>query len=126
MDDNYMNKDDYNIIPADEVFVDTENDTIVTQSDLEVKPFDVIKSVAEHLGQTVKDPTPGCKHCQGRGYIGRDAETKMPIPCKCIQPNFNKDNSVEMYNRTRKLSRTERRKRDRMIIKDMKKQNKRN
>ena len=26
-------------------------------------------------------PNKNCKHCRGRGFIGRDAKTGKPIPC---------------------------------------------
>jgi len=102
----------YDSITTEEVYVDQGN-TVVTKEELGITPFDVIKAHAEQLGQEIVDPAPSCKHCMGRGYTGRDATTKAPIPCKCIQPNFNSTENTTMYNRTRKLSRKERRALDR-------------
>jgi len=102
----------YNEIEAQEVFVD-DSDKVITQKELNITPFDVIKATAQQLGQEIVDPTPGCKHCLGRGYIGRNADSKAPIPCSCIQPGFNSIENTTMYNRTKKLSRAERRQLDR-------------
>lgn len=34
------------------------------------------------------EPKPNCKKCYGRGYIGFDNKTKMPIACyKCYPPH---------------------------------------
>ena len=103
---------EYNPIKKQEVFVD-ETNAIVTEEELGITPLDVIRKVAESIGQELCDPNPGCKKCAGRGYIGRNAETKAPIPCSCIQPNFDSAENVAMYNRTRKYSRKERRQLDR-------------
>lgn len=65
-----------------EEFIDTETGTIVDKEKL--TPLDAIKAVAKKLGQIVKNPRSGCRKCYGRGYIGRDSKTKMPIPCNCI------------------------------------------
>lgn len=102
----------YSGIIEQEVFVDDSNH-VRTTDELEITPYDVIKAHAIELGQEILDPNPSCNKCLGRGYIGRDSETKAPIPCSCIQPNFNSTKNAEMYNRTRKLSRAERRRLDR-------------
>jgi hypothetical protein len=67
-----------------EEFVDVSTGEVVDQQD--VKPFDIIKSAAINVGAEIRDPKSGCKHCCGEGYVGRDAKTKMPIPCSCIYP----------------------------------------
>ena len=47
-------------------------------------PWEVIKEAAEAAGIAIKNPKSNCKHCHGRGYIGRYADTGEPIVCKCI------------------------------------------
>ncbi len=112
----------YDAITPTEAIVDSENNVTVVEPSAPVTPFDVIKATAEHIGQEVDDPNPSCKLCYGRGYTGRDLlNGGAPIPCKCVQPNFNNDASNQFYNRTRKYSRKERRRMD----KDMKKRVKR-
>ena len=97
-------------------------DGIIEENE-EITPFDIIKNIAEKLGQTINDPKKDCKKCHGRGYIGRDAETKSPIPCACIYPNTNNDVNNRIYNKIRKKSRAERRrieKEQRKYIKKLK------
>jgi len=98
----------YDPVPIDDVYVDSTN-TVVTAEDLKITPFDVIKAHAEKLGQTIVDPNPSCNDCYGRGYIGRDVMSKAPIPCRCIQPDYNSQQNQYIFNRTRKYSRKERR-----------------
>lgn len=99
----------YDDISIDNVYVGDNIDGVLDQKDLNITPFDVIKKLAEKIGQDVKDPEPSCKRCYGRGYVGRDSETKAPIPCKCVFPNFHDTENDRIFNRTRKLSRKERR-----------------
>ena len=48
-------------------------------------PFGVLKFICEKQGMKIKDaPSPGCRKCYGRGFIGFDAKHKYPIPCGCI------------------------------------------
>ena len=47
-------------------------------------PWQVIKQAAEAAGIKIKNPKPNCKHCNGRGYVGRYADSGEPIACKCI------------------------------------------
>lgn len=56
---------------------------------LEMDPLEVIKASAEGIGLILKDPKSNCKHCHGRGWIGRNTITKEPIPCSCIFPKIN-------------------------------------
>jgi len=101
----------YAPIKTEEVYID-QNQSVITQDDLQITPLDVIKAHAEQLGIELVDPKSSCKSCYGRGYIGRDSQSKAPIPCSCIQVDFNSVNNQTMYNRTRKLSRKERRQLD--------------
>lgn len=68
-------------------FVKTD-EAIEVENMLENDPMEVIKAAAEGIGMVLNDPKPNCKHCHGRGYIGRNAITKEPIPCKCIFPKY--------------------------------------
>lgn len=97
------------------VNVDMSYDSVdITPSQsTDISPFDVIKSLAEKLGQIITDPKSNCKKCNGRGYIGRDYNSKAPIPCPCIYPNYNSSENINMINKMRKPSRSERRKQDR-------------
>ena len=114
MSDNKLLFDNnYDDIDKEKVFIDTENDTIINNDDLYITPFDVIKQTAEALGQTISEPKKNCKHCNGRGYIGRDADTKAPIACKCIYTDYDDVHNQMIYNNFKKLSRKERRKLER-------------
>lgn len=72
--------------------------------------FLAIKKQAEKLGQTINNPNPKCKSCYGRGYIGRLANSKAPIPCKCIHTKEDLKRGEYYDTKLRKLSRSERRK----------------
>ena len=116
MTDNQLNfNNDYDDIKIQEVFTNDTENSVVSETDLLITPFDVIKKLATEMGQEICDPKSNCKHCHGRGFTGRDSKSKAPIPCKCIQPNFNDEKNVRLFNQTRKLSRQERRERDRKI-----------
>ena len=65
-------------------FIDTSKGEVIERK--EMTPFDTIKAVAQHSGVEIRNPKSSCKHCYGRGYIGRDSTTKAPIPCTCIYP----------------------------------------
>jgi len=39
-------------------------------------------------GVTFGNPRKGCKKCYGRGYIGKNTETGMPIMCSCSSRKF--------------------------------------
>ena len=112
--------DNYEEIDDSEVFVDDGGNIY---ENVDISPFDVIKALANKLGQTIEDPKPNCKHCHGRGYIGRDAETKAPIPCSCIYSKENKQKSEDVYRKTKKMTRSERREYDRKLKRLMKKGN---
>ena len=105
---------------VNDVYINTP-DGVIDTDDLSITPLDVIKATAKKIGQELCHPKPNCKHCHGRGYIGRDSKTKAPIPCKCIQPNFNSLESQSVYMKTKKKSRLERRKQTRELKKKLKK-----
>lgn len=109
IDTNYENVD------VEDVFTNDDSDNVISESDLHITAFDVIKKLAEQMGQEIVDPKSNCKHCHGLGYTGRDSKSKAPIPCKCIQPNFNNEKNIRLYEQTRKLSRKERRLREKQI-----------
>ena len=114
----------YADITPTEVVVDESSNTMYTKDDLSITPFDVIKATAEKLGQTVLDPNPSCKSCQGRGYTGREAGSKAPIPCQCIYSKEAKEQAGVIYQRTRKMSRAEKRAEERRYKKMLKKMRK--
>jgi len=66
------------------VIIDESKGEIIERSELTV--FQNMKLIAEQNGYVIKDPKTGCKKCYGRGYIGKDFKTQMPIPCNCIYP----------------------------------------
>lgn len=68
-------------------FIKTD-EAIEAEKMLENDPMEVIKAAAEGIGLVLNDPKPNCKHCHGRGYLGRNALTREPIPCKCIFPKY--------------------------------------
>ena len=53
---------------------------------VELNPLEKIKFAAERFGITLNDPNKSCKKCYGRGYIGIDSKTQIPIACACITP----------------------------------------
>ena len=64
----------------------------VNADDIVKDPFEVIKLAAKELSIPLKDPKPNCKHCHGRGWIGRRLSGD-PIPCPCIfqKEQFDRD-----------------------------------
>jgi hypothetical protein len=109
----------YNRVDGVEVVFDKDNKAVDKQN-IALTPFQVIKGLANTLGQTINDPIPSCKQCYGRGYTGRDATTKAPIPCQCIFPKENKATNDYIQNRTQRMSRAERRNWERTLKKNMK------
>lgn len=74
------------------VFLDTESNKIIDKKDL--SPWDKITTMAAQLGTKINNPNNSCKKCDGKGYIGIDAESKTPVPCKCIFPPENRISPV--------------------------------
>ena len=111
----------YDNIQVDEMLINGDSNVISPDEVPEVSPFDVIRKMADAIGQEIKDPNPSCNECYGRGYIGRDAGSKSPIPCRCIYHDFNSQSNTDMYEKHRKPSRADRRKMDRNLKKQMKK-----
>lgn len=86
------------------------NDNPIDKKDLQLTPLQVIKGMARTLGQDINDPKPNCKRCYGRGYTGRDSESKAPIPCLCM---YSKDviaSNNHVQSRMHHKNRAERRK----------------
>ena len=53
-----------------------------------IKPMDELTPEQIASGRWIelgKRPKPGCKHCHGRGWIGRDIVTNKVIVCKCVK-----------------------------------------
>jgi hypothetical protein len=63
-------------------FIDTSKGELVDKANL--TDFDMIKAIAKQNNLEIRNPRKGCKHCYGRGFVGRDSKTKQPIPCSCI------------------------------------------
>lgn len=74
----------YDLPETREVILDKSNNEIIEKKDL--GPLEVIRATAQAAGITIGEPKKSCNKCYGRGWIGTEAETKMPIPCKCIYP----------------------------------------
>lgn len=73
-------------------------------------PWRIIVDTARQVGTILNQPKENCKHCHGRGWIGRKADSGEPIPCKCIFPKQEFDRDIgfeERYMRPR--NRAERR-----------------
>jgi len=53
---------------------------------------------AQETGKWVelgKRPNPGCKHCHGHGFTGRDVATNEYILCKCVKKRPTRKQGVE-------------------------------
>jgi len=75
----------YNQIPkAESLILDPATNEIKGESEL--TPWEKMVQSAETYGIKINDPKENCKKCYGRGYIGIDTNTRLPIPCKCIFP----------------------------------------
>lgn len=75
-----------------------------------INPWDVIKHVAKLTNTLIQEPKPNCKHCYGRGYIGKYSETGEPIACKCIYVKMaQNDKDISDIFMPRKMNRKERR-----------------
>jgi len=83
----------YNLPKDKDEFINTKSGEIVKQEAID--PMTVIRKIAEKIGTKIKDPNPKCKSCYGRGYIGRDSQSKAPVPCQCIYPKLSNDESIE-------------------------------
>ena len=58
-----------------------------------------VKNLDDHQVPLLKPPRSSCKHCYGRGYKGKDINTKMYVICNCIINHidferYNKDEVV--------------------------------
>lgn len=61
---------------------------------LEEHPLEVIRAAAEGIGLILNNPKPNCKKCHGRGFLGRNHETREPIPCSCLFPKYESQREV--------------------------------
>lgn len=65
-------------------------DEMINSEEFKALPiFEQIKKTMDKFGVQVKDPNNNCKHCHGRGYTGKKADSGEPIPCSCIMPDMN-------------------------------------
>ena len=72
----------------------------------DVSPLEVIKKYAEKQNIPLKEPRSNCKHCYGRGYIGRLANNGAPVPCNCIYPPEVKNAPSQLIVENRALRRS--------------------
>lgn len=94
MDNNLLGTQ-YDLPKNRDEFININSGEVVKQDIID--PMDVIRKVAEKTGTKIQNPNPKCKFkgCYGRGYIGRDAKTKAPIPCKCIFPKVEGEELIQ-------------------------------
>lgn len=79
----FMNDADEYLAPTKKVAsIDSVTGTVTEKAPL--GPYGMIKETSYMLGIELRGPQKGCGKCGGRGYIGRDAKTQHPVPCKCI------------------------------------------
>jgi hypothetical protein len=87
MDDNELlqpNMTGYEVEDKSEFF-DTKEGKVLSKEELKNLPeIDIMKSSAQTIGVTLKDPKKDCRKCYGRGFIGKDAKTGQPIACTCV------------------------------------------
>ena len=57
-------------------------------------PWRVIVEAAQAMGIEIQKPKPNCKHCHGRGYVGRHADSGEPVACNCIFPKQEYDREI--------------------------------
>ena len=74
----------YDLPESKDAFIDTAKGEIIEKENLD--PFEIIKAMAKATNTPIKTPRKGCKHCYGRGYIGKETKSQMPVPCSCIYP----------------------------------------
>ena len=118
----------YDIPDSKDTFVNTGDGSVVKKEDL--SPFEIIKAVAKENGTKIQEPRKGCNHCNGRGFEGIDAKTKMPIPCRCIFRGKTKseqegENMYDAANKQHmKISRKQKRRMQRVLLSNYKLQRK--
>jgi len=114
-----LSPQNYDMVQNVEVVFDG-NDNPVAQEDLKLTPLQVIKTMAQVMGQDLSDPKPNCKMCYGRGYTGRDSKSQAPIPCTCM---YSKEAIVSnnlVQSRMHHKNRSERRQYEKYMAKQMK------
>lgn len=114
----------YDAPSAEQTFVNTKDGTVVDKKEL--TPLDIIKSFAKQTGNVIQDPRKSCKYCMERGYEGFDSKTKMPIPCRCLfrgktEAQQNNDRLTDATNNRIHVSREQRRKMKKVLLKNYKK-----
>lgn len=68
-----------------------------TGETIELSALDKIKFAAEKFGMPLNNVDPFCKKCYGRGYIGVETKSKIPIPCQCIIPKKLRESIDEQF-----------------------------
>jgi hypothetical protein len=122
---NYEN--DYEAPKEKEAYIDPTKGAVVDKKD--ISPFEIIKAIAEQTNTKIKEPRKGCYYCHGRGYMGKDLKTQMPIPCNCIYPTKTPSEkaSDSMYDDKRingELNHSQKRRLKKFLMAEQKKTNK--
>lgn len=117
----------YDVPDSADKFVDTKDGTVIDKKDL--SPFQMIKAIAKQNNHNIKEPSKGCKKCYGRGFEGFDSETKMPVPCRCLfrgksEQEKSADMMYDMKNHPGKITRSQKRKMQKILLKQFKLQKK--
>ena len=117
----------YSIPVSKDSFIDTKSGSIVNKENL--KPFDMIKAIAKENGTVIKDPSPSCNYCYGRGYESIDAKTEMPLPCRCLfrgktKTERDSENMYDANNKHKTISRLQKRRMKKLLLSNYKQQQK--
>lgn len=88
------------------------NGNVVDYKD--VSPMEVIKKLAEQQKIQLKEPKSNCKHCYGRGWIGR-LQNGAPLECSCIYPPDVKKKNANIVFENRALKRNKKYKKQKAI-----------
>lgn len=97
-----------------EQLIDVNSGEVVDRSKL--TPMDYIRAIAKKTGNIIKEPSPSCKKCYGRGHINsiEPGSNTLPIPCSCLYTKEAKQAENKMPVKT---NRAQRRKLDKLTEK---------
>jgi hypothetical protein len=83
-DDEIFNTGAYTAPVQQKTVLDTSSNAIKDLKDL--TPYEQMELAAKERNIPILKPKKNCRKCYERGYIGFEADTKMPVPCDCIFP----------------------------------------
>ena len=118
---NIFNSNEYNAPSTEVVHMNTSSGVLEEVEEKEITPWETLQNASELFGIEIKEPEDGCKKCHGRGYVSIDTDSKMPVGCECIFDESvlgSIDSIPDMPNPPAKLSRVERRKMQRKLDKE--------